>query len=396
MSIGNLHMLLASTSHDVFRFQSNALAWGCNSLGQLGDGTFTSKSSPVFVLGGFKDWSILESFALEFGQGISAHPVGDNTLAIRDNGELWGWGNNISGQLGDGTTTQRNSPVSVVGGYTDWTQVSAGIRHSLGVRSDGTAWAWGGGSYGKLGDNTIVDKSSPVSVVGGFTDWAQLSAGAQHSIGVRNNGTAWAWGGASNGKLGDNTIVNKSSPVSVVGGFTDWYKVSAGNFHNIGVRENGTAWSWGSNSFGRLGDNTTIVRSSPVSVVGGFTDWYDVSAGLYHSAGVRSSGTAWSWGAGGNGRLGNNADPLGGALAVSSPVQVAGGFTDWIQVSCGNAHSAGVRENGTAWGWGFNGQGQLGDSTTIDRSSPVSVVGGITDWFAVTTGEAFTVGIKQT
>ena len=373
-------MLLASTAHDAFRVQSNAFGWGENNLGQLGNGTVLDKSSPVFVSGGIKDWT-----------EISSSPVGKVVLAIRSDGTLWGWGSNSIGQLGDNTVVSKSSPVAIVGGFTDWAQVSAGSSHSLGVRSDGTAWGWGYGLRGQLGENSAVNQSSPVSVVGGFTDWVQVSAGGSHSLGVRLDGTAWAWGGGSQGRLGDNSTVSKSSPVSVLGGFTDWSQVSAGNFHSLGVRLDGTAWAWGSNTFGRLGDNTTVAKSSPVSVVGGFTNWTQVSAGGYHSLGVRSSGGAWAWGNGNSGRLGNNS-----TIGRSSPVTVAGGFSDWVQVSAGIAHSAGVRSSGTAWAWGLNDGGQLGNNSTVERSSPVSVVGGIGDWVAVSVGDVFTVGIRQT
>ena len=177
-------------------------------------------------------------------------------------GEIWSWGCDSAGQLGDNCTIDRSSPVSVVGGYKDWFQVSAGDCFSLAIRTNGTAWAWGCNNFGKLGDNSIVSKSSPVSVVGGFTDWCQISAGNDFSLAVRQNGTAWAWGQNFYGSLGDNTTVSKSSPVSVVGGYTDWCQVSAGYRHSLGLRTNGTAWSWGENRYGRLGDNTTVSRSS--------------------------------------------------------------------------------------------------------------------------------------
>jgi alpha-tubulin suppressor-like RCC1 family protein len=380
MSIGNLHMLLASTASDLLRIQSNAFSWGSNGNGRLGNNSTIDRSSPVFVSGGIKNWT-----------SVSSHPIGSHVLAIRADGTAWAWGSGGSGRLGDNSTLNQSSPVSVVGGFTDWIQVSAGSTHSLGVRANGTAWAWGGGANGKLGDNSTVAQSSPVSVVGGFSDWTQVSAGTDHSLGVRGDGTAWAWGSGSQGVLGDNTTTQKSSPVSVVGGFTNWTQVSAGNSHSIGVRLDGTAWAWGSGGSGRLGDNSTVAQSSPVSVVGGFTNWTQVSAGLYHSMGVRSSGGAWAWGNGANGRLGNNS-----TTNRSSPVAVSGSFSDWIQVSAGITHSSGVRSSGTAWAWGFNGQGQLGNNSTVDRSSPVSVVGGIGDWVAVSSGSAFTTGIRQT
>jgi alpha-tubulin suppressor-like RCC1 family protein len=361
-------------SSELFVFSSEAYDWGLNASGQLGDNTITNRSSPVSVIG-FTDWCQLAA-----GR--------DHSLGIRTNGTLWSWGCNGYGRLGDNTVTNQSSPVSVVGGFTDWCQVSGGGYHSLGVRTNGTAWAWGNNGMGRLGDNTITARSSPVSVVGGFADWCQVSAGNWHSLGVRTNGTAWAWGNNANGRLGDNTTVSRSSPVSVVGGFTDWCQVSAGCAHSVGVRTNGTAWGWGLNTSGQLGDNTVTLRSSPVSVVGGFTDWCQVAAGNAHNLGVRTNGSLWSWGAGFCGILGDNT-----VTNQSSPVSVVGGFTDWCQVSANLWGSIGLRTNGTAWAWGCNGSGQLGDNTTVNKSSPVSVLGGFTNWCQVSAGGSHNLAI---
>ncbi|MFZ4599435.1 MAG: RCC1 domain-containing protein, partial [Terrimicrobiaceae bacterium] len=252
----------------------------------------------------------------------------DNRVLRRDYDYTYAWGQNSFGQLGDGTIVTKSSPVSVVNSFIDWCQVSAGGCQSSGIRSNGTAWAWGANYGGQLGDGTTDAKISPVSVIGGFTDWCQVDTGRGHSLGVRTNGTAWAWGYNILGRLGEGTTVDKSSPVSVIGGFTNWCQVSAGAYHSLGVRTNGTAWAWGINLYGHLGDGTTVDKSSPVSVVGGFTDWCQISAGQAHSLGVRTNGTAWAWGCAGNGRLGD-----GTALNKSSPVSVIGGFTDWCQVS---------------------------------------------------------------
>jgi alpha-tubulin suppressor-like RCC1 family protein len=196
--------------------------------------------------------------------------------------------------LGDGTTTDRRSPVSVVGGFTDWVQIATGSYHTAAVRANGSAWCWGDNFSGQLGDGTTTRRSSPVSVVGGFTNWVQISAGGasngEHTAAVRANGTAWAWGGNPTGELGDGTTTARSSPVSVVGGFTDWVQISAGgdfNGQTVAVRANGTAWGWGYNISGMLGDGTTTSRRSPVSVVGGFTDWVQISAGGEHTAAIR-------------------------------------------------------------------------------------------------------------
>jgi alpha-tubulin suppressor-like RCC1 family protein len=357
-------------------FIGSSWSWGYNHCGQLGDNTITNQSSPVSVVG-FTDWCQVSG-------------GGYHSLGVRSNGTAWAWGCNGVGRLGDNTTTNQSSPVSVVGGFTDWCQLSAGGFHSLGVRTNGTAWAWGQSIFGRLGDNTVTNRSSPVSVVGGFTDWCQVSAGAAHSLGLRTNGTAWAWGYNVCGRLGDNTITNRSSPVSVVGGFTNWCQVSAGTAHSLGVRTNGTAWAWGNNGFGRLGDNTTTNQSSPVSVVGGFTDWCQVSAGFNHSLGVRTNGTAWAWGSNLAGRLGDGTN-----VSKSSPVSVVGGFTNWCQVSAGGGHGLGVRTNGTIWAWGSNANGQLGDNTTSAKLSPVSVVGGFTDWCQVSGGSYHSLGLRR-
>jgi len=354
---------------------TNALyAWGTSLCGALGDGTTVSKSSPVSVVGGFTDWCQVCT-----GQS--------HTTGLRTNGTIWAWGTGSVGELGDGTTVSKSSPVSVVGGFTDWCQISASSCSSIGIRTTGSLWSWGSNAQGQLGDGTTVNRSSPVSVVGGFTDWCRISTGAVHGLGIRTNGTAWAWGFNLYGRLGDGTTVSKSSPVSVVGGFTDWCQISAGLAHGLGVRTNGTAWAWGQNcravvgATGALGDGTTVNKSSPVSVVGGFTDWCQVSAGTYHSLGVRTNGTAWAWGHNCCGRLGD-----GTTVTKSSPISVIGGFTDWCQISAGQFHSAGVRTNGTAWGWGCACNGRLGDGTTVDKSSPVSVLGGIINWCQVSAG----------
>jgi len=365
----------------------NAYAWGNNTLGSLGDNTTASKSSPVSVVGGFTDWVQVSG-----GGGFGGN---NHSLGLRANGTLWAWGNNANGQLGDNATAAKSSPVSVVGGFTDWIQASAGNSyHSLGLRANGTLWAWGSNSQGILGNNTNYDSSSPVSVVGGFTDWVQASAGGGHSLAVRANGTLWAWGYAGSGQLGDNDAainpggMRKSSPVSVVGGFTDWVQASAGGGHSLAVRANGTLWAWGYNGRGQLGDNTITNRSSPVSVVGGFTNWVQASAGTSHSLGLRANGTLWAWGNNSQGRLGDNT-----VVSKRSPVSVVGGFTDWIQASAGY-HSLGLRANGTLWAWGFNGQGRLGDNTIVNKSSPVSVVGGFTNWVQANAGYSHSLGVR--
>jgi alpha-tubulin suppressor-like RCC1 family protein len=350
-------------------------AWGLNSTGQLGDDTVTSRRSPVSVVGGITTWC-----------QVSASNC--HTVAVTTSGDVWAWGFNSVGQLGDDTVTSRRSPVSVVGGISTWCQVSGGGYHTVAVTTSGDAWAWGCNGQGRLGDNTATNRSAPVSIVGGITTWCQTSAGGFHTVAVTSMGDAWAWG-SNGGQLGDNTTTNRSSPVSVVGGITSWCQIHAGCRHTVAVTSMGDAWAWGCNVYGQLGDNTVTNRSSPVSVVGGISDWCQISGGGCHTVAITTSGDAWAWGLNGMGQLGDNT-----VTNRSSPVSVVGGISTWCQISGGGYHTAAVTTSGDAWAWGYNIRGQLGDNTTTNRSSPVSVVGGISDWCQISGGRCHTVSLR--
>jgi alpha-tubulin suppressor-like RCC1 family protein len=314
---------------------------------------------------------------------------GGATLAVKTNGTLWGWGADSEGALGNNT---RNgsicTPILVGGGFTDWSKVCIKGSSAVGLRSNGTLWTWGCNITGQLGDGTVVCRSSPVSVVGGFTDWCHASMGTNHIAAIRSNGTLWSWGNNSCGQLGDGTVINASSPVSVVGGFTDWCTVSVGLYHNLAIRSNCTLWAWGIERCAVLGIGSTNLnygRSSPVCVTATGGNWCQVSAGHHISFGIKNDGTAWSWGTALCGGLGNNQ----ASLLRCFPGLICGGFTDWccIDVShhLGQTYNSvlGIRANGTLWGWGCNTCGEVGDGTTINRSSPVLVSGGFTDWCTI-------------
>jgi len=361
---------------------NNAWAWGQNDASQLGDTTTSNRSSPVSVVGGFTDWTLVS--------GGYKHSVG-----IRANGTAWAWGGNSERQLGDGTTSNRSSPVSVLGGFTDWVMVGAASIHSAGLRANGTIWTWGDNGTGQLGDGTITNRNSPVSVVGGFTDWITISSCIRSNLALRANGTAWAWGKNDQGQLGDGTTSTRSSPVLVLGAITNWVFVNAGGrdfpasafSQALGITADGLLYAWGNNTDGKLGDDTTSNRSSPVSVVGGFTDWVFADGAGFHSVAIRANGTLWAWGKNNSGQLGD-----GTTSNRSSPVSVVGGFTDWSFVHTGPRHTIAVRANGTLWGWGH--PTTVGDGTASARSSPVSVLGGFTDWTVCTAGDYFSLALR--
>ena len=355
--------------------------WGANGSGQLGDGTTVSRSSPSTTAGRGTNWC-----------QISA---GYHAAAIKTDGSAWTWGCNNCGQLGNNSVANTSSPGTVLGNSNTWCQINAGSYHTAAVKTDGSAWTWGLNTSGQLGDNTAVNKSSPVAVThaSGNTCWRQISAGGSHTAAVKLDGTtwtAWTWGRNDVGQLGDNTTVSKSSPVAVThaDGNILWCQIDASGRNTAAVKTNGTAWTWGCNSSCQLGDNTTISRSSPVAVAGLNEFWCQITTGNQSSA-IKTDGSAWTWGLNNSGQLGNNT-----VAARSTPVAPAGVNILWCAIdSSGSTQTAALKTDGTAWTWGNNAEGRLGDGTATNRSSPGLVAGNIT-WCAISSGCNFMMGIQ--
>ncbi len=355
---------------------ANLLSWGADGNGQLGDGANSNQSSPVVPSGAYdRSWC-------QVSAGSSPH-----TAAVKTNGTAWTWGCNGFGRLGDGSVINRCSPGTLAGGGTTWCQISAGTQHAAAIKTDGTAWTWGYNKCGRLGDGTVVGRSSPGTVSGGGTTWCSINAANYHTGAVQTNGTAWTWGLNSSGELGDGTVIGRSSPGTLAGAGTTWCSISTGSFQTAAVKTDGTAWTWGSNYSGTLGDGTVTNRSSPGTLAGGGTTWRAVSTGNAHTVAVKTDGTAWTWGRNNSGQLGN-----GTTTSRSSPGTTAGGGTTWCQISAGYQSSA-VKTDGTAWSWGYNGSGGLGDGTKSNRSSPIIVLGNLTTWCSISAGQGHTAGI---
>jgi alpha-tubulin suppressor-like RCC1 family protein len=206
-----------------------------------------------------------------------------NGGGIRTDGTLYMWGNNAQGQLGLNNTTQTGTATQVTG--TTWLQLSMGSNHTLAIKSDGTLWAWGNNTNGQLGDASLTSKSSPVQVIG--TGWKYATAGgkltttAGFSVGIKTDGTLWAWGSNAQGQIGDGTTTTRSSPVQV-GSLTNWKSVVAGEHSVAAIKTDGTLWTWGGNGNGQLMDGTVIAKSSPVQV-GSLTNWKSVTMNLFNT-----------------------------------------------------------------------------------------------------------------
>ena len=346
-------MISGGSMHTVaLRNDGTVWAWGRNTSGQLGDGTTISHRFSPVQV------QNLNNVTAIFAGGLY-------TVALRNDGTVWAWGRNGAGQLGDGTTTDRFSPVQVQN-LNNVTAISAGSNHTVALRNDGTVWAWGNNPWGQLGDGTTADRFSPVQVQN-LNSVTAISAGLSHTVALRNDGTVWDWGDNWSGQLSGESARNRSIPVQVQN-LNNVTAIFAGGLHTVALRSDGTVWAWGNNGAGQLGDGTTANRSIPVQVQN-LNNVIAISAGHSHTVALRNDGTVWAWGMNGGGQLGD-----GTTTARSTPVQVQN-LNSVTVISAGNGHTVTLRNDGTVWAWGFNNTGTLGDGTNIDRSTPVQVLG---------------------
>jgi alpha-tubulin suppressor-like RCC1 family protein len=362
VSAGNSHSLAITTNGELW-------AWGLNTSGQLGRGNTTSPQTSPTRIGSATNWA-----------SVSA---GTNySLAVTTNGELWGWGLNTNGQLGDGTTTQRTSPTRI-GSATNWASVSAGNGHSLAVTTNGQLWAWGLNTSGQLGrGNTTSPQTSPTRI-GSATNWASVSAGTSYSLAVTTNGQLWAWGLNTSGQLGSGNTATLTSTTRI-GSATNWASVSAGNGHSLAVTTNGQLWAWGLNTSGQLGrGNTTSPQTSPVQI-GSATNWASVSAGTSYSLAVTTNGQLWASGLNTSGQLGMPFQTLEFLLLED---------LNFAKISTGDNHSLAITTTGELYSWGSNDFGKTGLGTLTGNTSVPTRVGIATNWASVSAGRQHSLAV---
>jgi alpha-tubulin suppressor-like RCC1 family protein len=370
---------------DLFR-DGNLWTWGNGGTGQLGNAAITNRSTPVTTFAGGTNWKQVSS-------------IGYHTAAIKTDGTLWTWGSGGTGRLGNGVTTgNRSTPVTTFAGGTNWKQVSVGQNYTSAIKTDGTLWTWGNGGNGRLGNGvTTGNRSTPVTTFAGGTNWKQVSSGGGHTAAIKTDGTLWTWGFGGNGRLGNGvtSLTNISTPVTTFAGGTNWKQVSSGDAYTAAIKTDGTLWTWGNGLNGVLGNGvTTGNRSTPVTTFAGGNNWKQVSCGNGYSsytAAIKTDGTLWSWGNGTSGQIGNAS-----TTNRSTPVTTFAGGTNWKQVSCGNGYSsytAAIKTDGTLWSWGYGGNGRLGNNQTTNVSTPVTTFAGGLSWKQVSTGNEHTVAL---
>ena len=336
---------------------------------------------------------------------VSSSGTNNFSLAVGSDGNAYAWGLNNYGQLGNGNTSNRNTPIIVkkpAGVSTDFTyvQVSAGTDHSLAVGSDGYAYAWGNNNNGQLGNNTsggysatpvrVCDPSTGSNVDTGLKA-IQVSAGRLFSLAIDQDGNTWAWGNNDNGQLGNENTRGTNTPQSVLldpkhaSTVLKAVQVSAGDFHSLAIDQDGNTWAWGRNDYGQLGNGKisgTNANPTPSSVLldpkhaSTVLKAVQVSAGGSLSLAIDQDGNTWAWGHNDFGQLGNGStsdlrNPVPGSV-LRNPKDTST-VLKAVQVSAGWAHSLAVDTDGNAWAWGQNNYGKLGNNTMSNQYSPVKV-----------------------
>lgn len=336
-------------------------AWGASADGQLGIGDISYDQYSPQMVGQSDDWASVAA--------------GDrHTLALKNNGELWAWGNNDWGQLGLDDTTTRDLPTRV-GLDTDWTHVAAGDDFSLALKFSGELWVWGKNESNQLGLGHSDARHTPTKIEA-FSNWISVATGQNHVLALRSSGELWAWGNNDHGQLGVGDT-NLSHEMRQVGSGTGWAAIAAGNQHSLALNRYGELWVWGLNTYRQLGTLEDYDQHSPVQLIESIPDhisqtyWIGMAAGGAHTLALKTGGSLYTWGSSLYGQLGT--DRYGTVYPAPWPTLNS---TPWTAIGAGSDHSMALNAHGQLWSWGRNNHGQLGIITPGDKSNPTLVAPG--------------------
>jgi len=340
VAAGGTHSLAIKTDGSLW-------AWGSNNLGQLGDGTAAEPYAPEQVLDNVK--SVAAGYAF--------------SMAIKTDGSLWVWGDDSNGSLGDGKSKaisdpQATKPFKLMDNVIC---VAAGTQSAYAVTADGSLWAWGNNAYGQLGDGTTENHYTPEKIMDGVKS---VSAGYTYATALKTDGSLWGWGefpkgyGSSNGSIVN--IVPEPAPVKIIDGVS---AASVGGYFGLALKSDGSLWGWGSNVYGVLSSSTDVSGArTPIKVMDGISK---VSAGSQSAIAVKTDGSLWGWGMDfSNGAAADDLSSYAPAQILSGVAAVSASVT-----GSSDAYFA-VKTDGSLWAWGNNENGQLGDGTMKNSTTP--------------------------
>ena len=331
--------------------------WGANGQGELGDGTTTERHSPGPVSG-------LSSGVLELAAG-DAH-----TCAVTVAGAVLCWGDNGNGQLGDSSTIPRKTPVAVTGLGSGVVAVTAGGSKSCALTSAGAVMCWGYNGDGQLGDGTTTDRNAPVPVSGLTRGVVGIAAGGGHVCALTSAGAVKCWGAGDYGQLGDGGETQQHKPVQTAGLRSGVVAIASGALHSCALTNTSQVKCWGANGSGQSGTGLNgFAQRTPARVIGLGTTPAGLGLGYYHSCAILAAGTLKCWGANSNGQLGDGTN-----TGRPAPVSMIG-ITGVSAVGAHMGHTCAVTDTGVAKCTGFNGEGELGNGATAEQHAPVAVNG---------------------
>lgn len=357
-SLQNIVSIAAGNFHTcAIDGEDQVICWGNNAYGQLGNNTTTQSNRPVNVSG---------------ISSISAIAAGAyHTCALTAGGGVVCWGLNNYGQLGDGTTTQRNTPVNVQGLSTGVAAITAGDYHTCALTTGGGIKCWGYNENGQLGDGTTTQRNAPVDVTGLTSGVASITAGYYHTCARTTTGGAKCWGANWHGELGNGTTNDQDTPtpVDVTGLSSGVSAIAAGFYHTCALTTGGGVKCWGYNYYGQLGDGTTDQHTTPTDVSDLTSGVNRIAVGGFHTCAVTTGGGAKCWGNNEYGQIGN-----GEYVQKETPVDVIGLSSGVNRLIAGYSHSCALLTSGNVKCWGANGSGQVGSGTNIEYyNTPVDV-----------------------
>lgn len=354
------------------KMDNSLWCWGHNQYGQLGDGTTTTRWTPVPVSGG-GEWLDVTARG---GMYHSPPNYWAATCAIKLDGSLHCWGNNEFNALGRSGGAAGNASVPTAVSFSGtWKSIKGGYNMMCAIRSDDRLFCWGDDAYRQLGDGATLSTGYTAREVSGGGTWKMIDVDPwynRHACGIKSDDTLWCWGNGALGRLGDGGTANQGVPTAVsTTGITTWKHVTTGYDSTCGIKTDDTVWCWGANNQGQLANGTfspSVLLPAQINTTNGAT-WKSISAGDGATCGIRTDDSLWCWGYGAEGNHGN-----GILVSQNVPVPVSGNRV-WKQIS-GSWTICGLQMDDTLWCWAENYFGSVGNNTDVQQNFPVQIAAG--------------------